>query len=388
MDILWPEEDIPTLQEQKPQKSAWRFPVLYGLNKRGDDMVWQIGYDGKRTIYTCFGRKDSSKLRTVTREISRNNSGRKFYEQAFLEALNRFDDKYIKDGYRPYGDEPVQHTEPMLAISYCDANIEGFPILVQPKLDGMRLLISLEDNRVKIRTRRSRIYEFPHLEEELLDILNQLPDGAVLDGEFYKHGWNFNRISSAAKTINGNKDTHRMKYHVYDIMVDGPYEERYAILENIFTDNEYPHVVLVETNQVESEEEIEVALDYYLDLKYEGIMLRKISAGAELENTLYEMGRCTKKGANLIKYKLFNDTEATIVGVESAKGVEKGCAIFILQWGDKRISVRPTGTHEERRQWLKKPKKFIGKEATIRYNELTADGVPRFPRLHSIRDYE
>jgi hypothetical protein len=37
--------------------------------------------------------------------------------------------------------------------------------------------------------------------------------------------------------------------------------------------------------------------------------------------------------------------------------------------------------------WSQK-QELIGKKATVKYFELTADGIPRFPKVVGIRDYE
>ena len=45
----------------------------------------------------------------------------------------------------------------------------------------------------------------------------------------------------------------------------------------------------------------------------------------------------------------------------------------------KEFNVRPKGTNEERAKFYKEAKKYIGKKLTVEYQELTDDGIPRFP---------
>jgi len=50
--------------------------------------------------------------------------------------------------------------------------------------------------------------------------------------------------------------------------------------------------------------------------------------------------------------------------------------------------VRPEGTIAQREEHYKNYKKYIGKMLTVRFQNLTALGVPRFPVGVCIRDYE
>jgi hypothetical protein len=52
------------------------------------------------------------------------------------------------------------------------------------------------------------------------------------------------------------------------------------------------------------------------------------------------------------------------------------------------FSVRPKGTHAQRSEWLKNIDSLIGKELTVKYAELTPDGIPFHPTGECIRDYE
>ena len=50
--------------------------------------------------------------------------------------------------------------------------------------------------------------------------------------------------------------------------------------------------------------------------------------------------------------------------------------------------VRPRGTQEARRELFENGGDYVGQQLTVRYQELTDDGVPRFPVGIAIRDYE
>lgn len=49
---------------------------------------------------------------------------------------------------------------------------------------------------------------------------------------------------------------------------------------------------------------------------------------------------------------------------------------------------RPRGMWEQRKEWFDNGEAYVGKPLTVRYQELTQDGIPRFPVGIAVRDYE
>ena len=84
------------------------------------------------------------------------------------------------------------------------------------------------------------------------------------------------------------------------------------------------------------------------------------------------------------------DEEVLIVGIDRlAKGTEEGAAVLSVQ--DQQGNVfpaRPRGSIERRRLWAQQPERIVGKTATIRFQERSIHGVPRFPVVVAIRNYE
>lgn len=390
MNCLWPEYgNIPTLASPQYPAGPWRLPLLYGLGKAGETRVWQIGYDGNDSYHTVHGQLNG-KLQSVNRKITLNKSGRGYPEQAYQECYKRYENKMIKENYSFNPNGLVQAKKPMCAVRSEVANISRYPVYVQPKLDGVRLLISLEANGIQYKTRNGRIMSFPHLTEQVSYLLSNLPRGSVLDGEFYYHGWSFDRITGAFKTIQGNQDTPLIPYHIYDYCDDSaPYDQRYQRLYQIFSQINFPSIRLIENHQVNDNDHVRQAFQYYLGLNYEGTMIRKVSmSGEPLDNTRYVYGRCSVSCSNLVKMKPFYDCEVQIVDVVSAQATEEGCAVFVVQWKDRQLRARPKGSHDDRRDWLADKNLLLGKMVTIEYDSLTEDGVPRFPRVKALRNYE
>ena len=55
--------------------------------------------------------------------------------------------------------------------------------------------------------------------------------------------------------------------------------------------------------------------------------------------------------------------------------------------GDRFYSTA-NGNEEYMTELWNRREELIGKQATVKYFELTVDGVPRFPKIIGIRDYE
>ena len=110
---------------------------------------------------------------------------------------------------------------------------------------------------------------------------------------------------------------------------------------------------------------------------YEGTMLRNL-------DSVYEPN---KRSKDLQKYKDNMEEEYKIVGFHEGSGDEKGAVIWdcITKEG-KKFAVRPVGSRELRQGLYNNGQKYIGSLLTVIFQELTNDGIPRFPRGKAIRD--
>ena len=86
-----------------------------------------------------------------------------------------------------------------------------------------------------------------------------------------------------------------------------------------------------------------------------------------------------------VKYVIFD----CFVSYRQGTGTDEGCVIWECVTKDKQIfSVRPRGSVSERQGYFQNGDKWIGSLLTIRYQELTDGGIPRFPVGITIRNYE
>lgn len=263
--------------------------------------------------------------------------------------------------------------KPMLATKYNKAQVH-FPCFVQPKYDGVRCLLYQDiDGCVHLESRGGKEYDVPQIKKWAEEHPYCLP----LDGEIYNHGeLTFQQICSAVKCHSEMTDKLRMV--VYDRPV--PHKKfitRWKELDKFNTYLGNSPVYHSKTFIAYSEEDIKYYHDTFVKQGYEGAIIRNMDG-------YYTEGRSN----DLMKLKVFDTTEFEVVDVLEAEGNDAGTATFTLRAGEYNFCARPTGSKELRAKYLKEKSQLIGKKATIQHQGYTDAGVPRFPVMLNIRDYE
>lgn len=399
--------------DEEPTEPCWKLIPLFKEDSHGRMRIWQIGFDpDSQRLITIHGIVDG-KIQMTHKAVTTNSSGRSLLEQALLEARSDYKKHYDK-GSRPLVEsvnlpQELEFSSPMLANEYNPSKIKRFPVLAQAKLDGVRGQLTCEPgpegdpSRVKCRSRenRTQLHTSGHLlphREELVNFFKFLPPKAELDGEWYSHEISFNRLRSvmATKKI-VHPDTKLVKFYIFDIKEPQvlTYLDRYNLLveameKYVKAGYSAKYFCILASRFVNSHDEISKLHDKYVEMGYEGLILRKIAlpgmSEKELKETIYRPVRCN----NILKVKEFITEEGEIVGVEEGKGKYEGTAILRIK--DKRgdiLTVNPRGSLELRREWFEHPEQVIGKRYTFRYFKPAEEGdKPRFPTGIALRDYE
>ena len=276
------------------------------------------------------------------------------YEKALKRAQTMWNNEHTK----------CNQVLPMLANKWEDRKkYIPEPFYVQPKLDGVRLLVS-KDGGI---SRTGKVV--PGTE-----ILGKgLEEGQYVDGEAFDPNLNFEELTSTFKT-----DPLKLKFHVFDFFdlkkLDMTFEERWEKVKSL----KNSHYEYVETTLVMLREHVPMVHKKHVEEGHEGTMIREASS-------VYEVGQ---RSNYLLKFKDFQTEEYPIVDVKEGTGREKGTAIWVCKVGEQHFSARPEGTLEARKKFLEEKDKYIGKRLTVRFQNLTALGVPRFPIGVVVRDYE
>jgi DNA ligase-1 len=291
----------------------------------------------------------------------------------------------------------------MLANKFEDKKAT-FPCLVQPKLDGVRCLF----DGMQAWTRNLKDHK-PHILRMLQERYPMLTGGLVFDGELMLPApWTFQKTVSVVKKEYPAKvdpaplpepedpdpnyviteedlayvSSDMLQYHVYDCYFEGrpnvPFTERLITVRSLLAQVAEEPVL---TLDVCDSKTLWESLDRFINEGYEGLIYRNPSG-------IYKHGR---SGRDLLKLKKFLDAEFQIVGAIEGKGKDKGTLIWVCRMAhddERTFKARPMGTYEWRREAWQNRVQYFGKMLTVRYQELTDDGIPRFPIGVTVRDYE
>lgn len=363
-------------------------PTVYKKTSTGKIQQWRAWIEKTSDGFLLkveSGQTDGKLTETTGQVINKGKQKRTAEEQGAFEANSKLSKKR-DEGYFDTVEEAktVVKVLPMLAHPFSKRkhNIT-YPAIVQRKFDGVRCLAIIKSNEVDLLSRKGKA--FPHLKHIRDDILeNNQNESIILDGELYSDTLSFQELVGLVRRVKlkeGNEDQmFEVSLRVYDCinLEDEPdFEKRYQTITEITKNADY--LGLVENFEVKTEDEIHKCQAQFVNEGYEGAMVRN-RKGA------YAIG---KRSANLQKVKTFLDGEFRIVGFSEATGNDIGTVIWECETSNgDRFSVRPRGTREEKREHFLNGNSFIGKNLTVRYQELTDEGIPRFPVGISIRDYE
>jgi len=405
------------------------FPTLYQRTQTGAIQQWRIWVEEHATpekggpfgeICTEHGQV-GGKLQVGSDLVTNGKNPGKAnetsaYEQAAREARAKWT-KQKKKGYvesladaeAGKVDETVitGGIEPMLAPSDIYPKFKKdiqFPCYVQPKFDGNRCIAVVKDGKCTLWTRtRKPINSVPHIVAAIEKACHSF-EYMVLDGELYNHDYrdNFEDLMSLIRPPAPVPGHEVVQYHVYDIArakVSLNFGDRHRDLNMLFT--EFPKdgpIKEVRTAIVKGDGDIWDEHNRNLAEEYEGTMIRNDGP--------YEEGR---RSRHLQKLKTWKDSEYQIIGYAEGRGKDAGtvgafyCAIsegYLPEaWAEicenlaagrpelRGFKARLKASYDYRRK-LFAAKDFVGKQLTVKYQNLTGDGKPRFPIGKAIRDYE
>ena len=259
-------------------------------------------------------------------------------------------------------------------------------VYMQPKLDGVRCVIQLNDKgEVYAYSRTGKPWlNIAHITNSLHYFFTLYPD-VILDGELYNHDLrdDFEKIISLVrkqKPTTADKDEagKLVQFHCYDY-ANG--SENYSTrMNNLVTSNMYSYCVKYVPTTSVAEDQAQIQHQLNLDEGYEGSILR-----------LDGPYQC-KRSYNLQKFKDFHDTEATIVGYVDGKGKREGTlGKFLMQDDDGVEFGCPPGkgyNYKMLADMLTNIHNYIGKRATFTYFERTKAGSYRHPLFKTLRNYE
>jgi DNA ligase-1 len=369
------------------------FQKLYKQTATGATQVWfqeiNPAGDSFRTVSGQLnGKLVYSEWTVCTAKNIGKANGTTPQQQCQLEVEANYKKKLAQGNYKDSLDEDSlsqdNYVKPMLAKKfgedYTPTSVDYTKGLVysQPKLDGIRCIATQQG----LFSRQGKsIVSAPHIHEALKPLFDKYP-GLVFDGELYtdKLVNDFNKIISLTRktkpTIEDLKESRELiQYHVYDLVAaqkttKASFADRYEFLDGLIAELNSDYVALVETKKVRDTRDLDELFQVYLEMGYEGQMVR-------LSTTPYE----NKRTKQLLKRKEFEEEEFLIHDIEEGTGNRSGMAgtIYLKKQDGAVFGSGVRGNRDSYRELLQNKTKYIGTLASVRFQNYTPDGVPRFP---------
>ena len=289
---------------------------------------------------------------------------------------------------------------PMLAKVYDNKVFDRCPIYIgQWKINGLRCLIKVIKNTgdlfkpfsLQFQSREGEIWNsLPTLEDYLLHVISQnvlielYQNDIALDGEVYlPGGYTINQINHFVKdpTCVENK---ALQFWCYDIAVEDmlQYNRNNFILgkfhDNIkvFTDkdshyNNTERFIVLPTYEVGADWEAKNARNSFIDLGFEGLILRN-------PNAEYDFGK--RRVGIMIKYKKPEDGIFVVVDIKP-EGVRRADIPILIcenDINDELFKVHLSESLDYQRAVLNKKHSFIGRKVNIEFGERSGVGQVPF----------
>lgn len=285
-----------------------------------------------------------------------------------------------KKGYRAKGEAAGDIVLPMLAKKYAeDADKLDWDgdVYVQPKLDGHRALLV----NGRFTTRGGQIHA-PHIQELAFET-----NGLSLDGELMldpnapccvglDKTQRFQLTAKAVKKFYPELAPYLL-YCVYDAAVDDLFIDRYNQVCEVFINSEPKQAMLVPTFPVRTPADVQQKFEEFLELGFEGAMVRDNSAGYVVKH----------RHKQLQKMKPVDSGEFEVIDVVVAgKGKAARVGKFLLNTPGGITEAVAIGSEALRRDYLENKQNYVGKLVTVEFDGVSPEGKLRFPRVIGVRE--
>lgn len=344
------------------------------------------------------------------------NLGRSNATNPFTQAMKEAHARYVKATDK---DGETQYIRPMLARELKETPISDWPVYVQCKFNGNRVMFAINGREivpysrnlkpVNVNTRVlegiARLYscarkafrkispaDRANLGLEVEPKINSL----FLDGEMYAHGRSLQSLGKLRrKTTLEDTET---KYYFFDLFIASSpkmeYQDRYRIVKLIR--EEYGgsdgEVCFVKTHMAEDYAAVVAYEQRFVSQGFEGAMVR-------IPDSPYDPSNKGRHSRHLLKLKPRYQEEYEVVGFSGGEssGKEEGAILIIVDVNGNNLTLQPALPLEERyrlfTRYTSSPRLFKeelnGKMIKVYFDEKSDDGIPlRAKTKLEIRDEE
>lgn len=267
----------------------------------------------------------------------------------------------------PCGPAPAPKARPfrpMLARPYAGAL--AFPVLAQPKFDGVRCIARASS---LFSRNGERLVSAGHVEAALAPLFDADPD-LILDGELWIDGADLGRIAGLARRKEAAPE---LRFVAFDIASADRQADRIEALRRLLAGLDADAVVMAETTLCPDQAALDAHYAGCLRAGHEGQMIRDPGAA-------YRGGR----GDALLKRKPIEDAEAEIVGV--TVNPDDSLTLDLRTEDGATFAAPAQFKGADRRHFAFMGRALIGLSATYRYAGKHPSGASRDAAVELIHE--
>lgn len=388
---------------------------FYKRNAQGKPIFWEIS-DSTNKIVVTYGLVGklghTTEIRTnrqLNEEIksqitAKQKEGYKALSDLYDNAPDYFkNDKDLINYLNTYLPKDNTHADGTFIPMLCKTLEDNKPFTKSEyfgeyKIDGERCLITaykdndLFDNiYLKYHSRHGIDWtdKLSYLDEFLIPIIPNyflnmmIEEGIALDGELYLPGYGINEINSFIKNTELPQH-YKLQFWCYDLAIDSmPAIDRYTTLETAFNtkvydfqsknghlNNKERFILLPSFNNIHCIEDAIRQRDYFIDLGFEGLIIRDTKAD-------YQFGG--KRNNSMLKFKRIEDGKFLIVDIVPEGIKRKNLPKFICRndINDELFECTINKKQDIQEEYLINKDKYIGKYMRVEYR--ARSGVKQVP---------
>ena len=388
---------------------------FYKRNAQGKPIFWEIS-DSTNKIVVTYGLVGklghTTEIRTnrqlneeiKSQIIAKQKEGYKALSDLYDNAPDYFkNDKDLINYLNTYLPKDNTHADGTFIPMLCKTLEDNKPFTKSEyfgeyKIDGERCLITaykdngLFDNiYLKYHSRHGIDWtdKLSYLDEFLIPIIPtyflnmMIEEGIALDGELYLPGYGINEINSFIKNTELPQH-YKLQFWCYDLAIDSmPAIDRYTTLETAFNtkvydfqsknghlNNKERFILLPSFNNIHCIEDAIRQRDYFIDLGFEGLVIRDTKAD-------YQFGG--KRNNSMLKFKRIKDGKFLIVDIVPEGIKRKNLPKFICRndINDELFECTINKKQDIQEEYLINKDKYIGKYMKVEYR--ARSGVKQVP---------
>lgn len=306
------------------------------------------------------------------------------FQMVLLKTPCGFSYKTVNDYYMSrHGKNFVDCFQVQLSNKYLigkNYNCDRF--IASPKMDGLRCYFKAED--LTMYTRNNLVHKPLAEIQQICTALVQKFNLSLLDGELYTHNVKFEALSGLIRSEKaGSVMKQDIRYIIFAALPVGDLSGFTTLRMTMLMHDIKAWLTMIDTQRVSivyttvidnNFQSIKTATESFVELGYEGIMLRSYV-------TPYDF----KRSNCLLKYKLFIESDFTIIDFKEGAGKYEGMlGSIVVKEGNIQADVGSGFTDEERSFIWSIRTQLVGKRIEVKYQGLT-DKSLRFPTFSKFK---